>query len=418
MARCTCTRAVRWSAAIWGVALLFLSAWKVLLKDTSPNSIHDSHAHVFNVLPPRLSHTNTGDLERRECNPQLLSYPWTVLELESYYERQLIFFAKPIMQAVKTISLENRWKVKLILNDSSTNVARLESLLSPRKFTILFTSSKILGRPEVHKYMNYSNMLIAAVPNMYRVSGAKKDQYLAFEALLNRHGCSMKSVAIMPRTFLLDDYEQCSAFFHYVTEVNNPLALWVIKTSQGYGGDGVKMFNNVSQLVDQFGSCPNRREYIAQEHVGNMLLVEGRKFDVRALILVAGTRPVMVFYHDGYLRVSIREYDSQATGREVHLTNSHVQITSKGFNPENHFWSHKRFQDYLDKYHSDNGKFVEAVLIPFIQKIGTFVVNSGTLHCRQLFNCIFYCLCFKVFKSSYVFINCVLSWILSRLQVI
>ena len=379
MARCTCTKAIRWSAAVWGVALLLFSVWLLLIKDTSPGSIHDSHMAVFNVPSLKLNRPTSGSFQKGQCNPQLLSYPWTMVPLENFYERQLLFFAKPIMQAVKTIALENHWKVKFIPSDSPTNVARLKSLLSPYKFTALFTSAKFLSHPELHQFTNYSNMLIAAIPKMHMISGAKKEQYLAFQSLLNHHGCSLESVAIMPRTFLLDDYEQCLAFFRYLKEVNDPFALWVIKTSQGYGGDGVQMFNNVSQLVDQFGTCPNKLEYIAQEHVGNMLLVEGRKFDVRALILVAGTRPVMVFYHDGYLRVSIRKYNPRAAGREVHLTNSHVQVTSKGFDPENHFWTHKRFQDYLDKYHSDNERFVATKLIPFIQKIGIFVVNSGTL---------------------------------------
>lgn len=381
MARCTCTKIILWSAAVWGVALLLLSVWLLLFKDTSPGSIHESQMHVPMLKP---NGPTAGDLEKEECNLQLLSYPWTMLPLESYYEKHLIFFAKPIMQAVKTIALENRWKVKFIPGDSPSNVARLKSLLSPHKFTALFTSAKVLNHPELHQFTNYSNMLISAIPKIHLISGPKKEQYLAFQRLLHHHGCSLESVAIMPRTFLLDDHKQCLAFFHYLKEVNNPLALWVIKTSQGYGGDGVQIFSNASRLVDQFGTCPNEHEYIAQEHVGNMLLVEGRKFDVRALILVAGTQPVVVFYHDGYLRVSIKEYNPRASGREVHLTNSHVQVTSKGFNPDNHFWTHKKFQDYLDKYHSDNERFVEAKLIPFIEKMGIFVVNTGTLYYRQI----------------------------------
>ena len=85
----------------------------------------------------------------------------------------------------------------------------------------------------------------------------------------------------------------------------------------------------------------------------------------------------MVFYHDGYLRVSIKEHDPQATDREVHLTNSHVQVTSKWFKLENHFWMHKKIQDYFDILAIQiMGDLWNKVFGDLFKKNGIFVLNK------------------------------------------
>lgn len=51
------------------------------------------------------------------------------------------------------------------------------------------------------------------------------------------------------------------------------------------------------------------------------LLLEKRKFDIRAYMLVGSTVPQLVLYHKGYVRLSLHDYDSDTDNLIAHLTN-------------------------------------------------------------------------------------------------
>ncbi len=293
---------------------------------------------------------------------------------QTYPETQLVFFGKPIMQAVRSICIERRWKMKLILNDSPFGVSELDKLLSPHVFTIAFTSSRGLRHPIVQQLANSSNALVSGIRYAFKTTGAKKGQVQAFRTYLNLFGCSLEDLSIMPPSFLLDEPADCVQFFKYASLHSS--SYWVLKPSHGYGGDGIAILPNLTRLHREFGTCQGKEEYVVQEYLLNLLLIEGRKFDVRALVLIAGTNPYILFHHDGYLRVSVKQFDLNG-GRAVHLTNSHVQVFSTGFKPDKHFWSFQRFQQYLDSNHPDNEDFVRSRLVPFIKKISLFILQTG-----------------------------------------
>ncbi len=293
----------------------------------------------------------------------------------TYTETRLVFFGKPIMQAVRTICIERHWKMKLILNDSAAGVSELQRLLSPNVFTVIFTSSRALRHPIIQQLANSTNALVSGIRYAYKTTGAKKGQIQAFRTYLKSFHCSLEDLAVMPPSFLLDDPSDCVHFFKYAS--TRPSSYWVLKTSHGYGGDGITILPNLTRLHKEFGACQGNEEFVVQEYLSDLLLVEGRKFDVRALVLIAGTTPYLLFHHEGYLRVSVKQFDLHGD-RAVHLTNSHVQVFSAGFKPDKHFWSFQRFQRYLDSNHPDNDNFVHSRLVPFIKKIGLFILQAGT----------------------------------------
>lgn len=60
--------------------------------------------------------------------------------------------------------------------------------------------------------------------------------------------------------------------------------------------------------------CPPR-------YIQNPLLLDGKKFDVRAYLLVACAAPYMVFFGHGYARLTLNLYDPHSQDLSGHLTN-------------------------------------------------------------------------------------------------
>jgi len=51
-------------------------------------------------------------------------------------------------------------------------------------------------------------------------------------------------------------------------------------------------------------------------------LIDGHKFDFRIYMLIASTDPLTLFYHDGFLRVSLLKFEKNSTEKSVHFTNT------------------------------------------------------------------------------------------------
>ena len=53
---------------------------------------------------------------------------------------------------------------------------------------------------------------------------------------------------------------------------------------------------------------------LAQKYIDNPLLLDkDNKFDFRMYMLIASVDPLIVYYHDGFLRVSLETYDKHST---------------------------------------------------------------------------------------------------------
>ena len=59
--------------------------------------------------------------------------------------------------------------------------------------------------------------------------------------------------------------------------------------------------------------------------------MKGRKFDIRAYMLVIAARPYVVLYHPGYLRLTCGNYHRESRDLGVHLTNQFVQKRQEGY---------------------------------------------------------------------------------------
>lgn len=358
---------------IWIAISLFI----YLIHLSSISSIHQAHSgktvgssssiQLQKLYLPTIIQEDTP----QSCHYPLPYYKPSMKSVDSYKSINLVFYKKHKMSAAVGVARKRGWHTVRVARSYDD----LISYISDDSFTIIFTSSKELSLFLLEQFVNQSNILALGIPGAYLFTGPKKEQFITYQAYLNKHGCSIESIKMMPSMFLLDDNAQCETFFNQL-KTNNSNKKWILKNSRGYGGDQIQVIHNTTSLASRFGSCNNNRPFIIQEYIQDLLLLDNRKFDIRALIVIGSARPYMVFYHEGYLRVVIRPYDPEGS-RDIHLSNTHVQALQPDFTPDKHFWSFDRFQEYLNDHHPDNNDFVHTKLIPYIKQVSLTVIKSG-----------------------------------------
>lgn len=297
-----------------------------------------------------------------------------ILPTTAFRNVEFYFFGKPIMQVLKDVCEERNWKWKMLLNSTST--ARLERLIHSDTLSIIFGTSKALEHQFVRNLTLSRRALVGSVSKAFQVTGPKNRQLITFRRFVKSFGCSLDQLKLIPKSYLLSERKECLDFFINLSKKTR--TAWIIKPYGGYGGENIEIYNTASALIKKFGKCDKRYQYLAQEYLPNLFLLNGRKFDVRAYILIARTNPYFLFYHIGYLRVAINKFSANA-GREAHLTNTHVQSHVNGFAIKNHFWLLSTFQQYISNTSMGNDDFVKAKLEPMIKQIGLFILQAGTI---------------------------------------
>jgi hypothetical protein len=75
------------------------------------------------------------------------------------------------------------------------------------------------------------------------------------------------------------------------------------------------------------------KDIVVQKYCENPLLIDGRKFDIRAYMIIQCMKPYLVLYHQGYVRMSLNQYsvDNFEKNKITHLTNNSVQKNHPDF---------------------------------------------------------------------------------------
>jgi len=201
---------------------------------------------------------------------------------------------------------------------------------------ILFSSSSSGLYKHIGKHLACLTQAVSNIPG--HSSFSRKD--IAAESAINyaknfqdRPQC-FNHDKFFPETWLLYNKEACQEFFNkfnseeYLKQKAEKKIVYIRKVGSGaHRGAGVFPVTDEEETflreTYQNGSLCGKinSNFLVQHYIHNPLLLEGRKFDFRMYMLVASTNPLMVFYHDGFLRVSLGNYDNNSTDKKVLLTN-------------------------------------------------------------------------------------------------
>ncbi|XP_022100588.1 probable beta-tubulin polyglutamylase isoform X2 [Acanthaster planci] len=180
-----------------------------------------------------------------------------------------------------------------------------------------------------------------------------------------------------PESYNLDNKADRDSFFHRHQDGDT----WISKPNSMNQGKGIYLVKDISniqhkyQLMEESGTtiAPRRgnQSRLIQRYIPNPLLLDGKKFDVRAYMLIACTTPYIVFYHSGYLRLSCDSYDPTSDDLALHLTNQFVQKKKPGYQDvkEDTVWSMERFNDYINTLAKEKGLPKDWVLNQFTKRM-------------------------------------------------
>ncbi|NXG59924.1 TTL10 polyglycylase, partial [Hemiprocne comata] len=201
-----------------------------------------------------------------------------------------------------------------------------------------------------------------------------------------------------PESFRLDLKDERNAFFELCKEEQ----IWICKPSCSNRGQGIFLLKNpaaVNTLAAQLQSttacllqqphkAPQAR--IVQRYIHQPLLLEGKKFDVRSYLLVACTAPYVLFFAQGYVRLTCVNYDATSEDLTVHLTNQHMQKKNPlyGQQKDETVWRMERFNSYVnEKFRKTSGLPTDWVFTVFTQRmqqimLQCFLAAQHKLDCK------------------------------------
>ena len=186
----------------------------------------------------------------------------------------------------------------------------------------------------------------------------------------------------------LDIHRQCSKGEAQHMKHHCNKNMWLIKPAAANRGIGIEIFSKVSE-VKQFLRDKERwkEHWIIQKYIERPLLIEKRKFDIRAWMLLTtskdGSKAIEAYiYDEWYVRLSSETYQTESFDRYIHLTNWSVQKKHSNFgaHEDGNTWTMKQFQNYLstiENVNFDDVKFkIEEIMKTMCDMVFTCKANE------------------------------------------
>ncbi|XP_036918152.1 inactive polyglycylase TTLL10 isoform X2 [Sturnira hondurensis] len=210
----------------------------------------------------------------------------------------------------------------------------------------------------------------------------------------------LKMEEFFPETYRLDIKEEREAFFTLFDETQT----WICKPTASNQGKGIFLLRNQEEVAtlqaktQSIEEDPIHRKMpfrapqarVVQRYIQNPLLLDGKKFDVRAYLLVACTVPYMVFFGHGYARLTLNLYDPRSQDLSGHLTNQSMQKKSPLYVllKEGTVWSMEQLNRYINhKFREPRGLPSDWVFTTFTKRMQQimahcFLAVKSKLECK------------------------------------
>jgi hypothetical protein len=216
---------------------------------------------------------------------------------------------------------------------------------------------------------------------------------------LHRYGASQSQATFshadfLPATYCLNDPQERAAFARQLPEVDQPDNLWILKPSNLSKGRGVKIVWDFAWLrkeLSKHGEITFRYEgrtleYVIQRYIKNVLLLDGKKSEIRIYWLIASLDPLLVLmYPEGTARLTLRPFKLDDFANPlIHLTNAYQQKKHGGYDPDAVLkWDFPRLQKYLSEEKAAPGDFLGEVLRPRLRQSLAYVVRASIESLKQ-----------------------------------
>nr|XP_021137521.1 inactive polyglycylase TTLL10 isoform X2 [Columba livia] len=177
----------------------------------------------------------------------------------------------------------------------------------------------------------------------------------------------LKMEEFFPESFRLDLKDERNAFFGLCKEEQ----IWICKPSCSNQGRGIFLLKNATAVHTLQAKLLSAEEHllskkmpykfpqarIVQRYIHQPLLLEGKKFDVRSFLLIACTAPYVLFFAQGYVRLTCVNYDAASDDLTVHLTNQYMQKKNSLYSQlkDETVWRMEHFNSYVNEKFGKNG---------------------------------------------------------------
>jgi hypothetical protein len=181
---------------------------------------------------------------------------------------------------------------------------------------------------------------------------------------------------------------------------------WIVKPIAMNRGRGIKIYteskickelmgtqsagdiSSYNGEIDKWAGSNKMNGFICQKYIENPLLINNKKFDIRAYCLISECteEKFVAFYGPGYLRVALEEFQNGSWDNQyIHLNNIAVQKNHKDYKEkrEQSIWNFEQLNNYINNVVDDSNNniypkdWVNTTFIAEMKRIMSIVMHGS-----------------------------------------